>query len=92
MVGGFRDADTEALLQRRRVRRRAPSEPAALRKLEQSHLVTRMEDMRAPPDNRLEKVHGDRAGQCSVRFDDPWRVCFRFERGDALDVEIVDYH
>ena len=44
------------------------------------------------PGNRLEALSGDRAGQWSVRINDQWRVCFRFENGDAHDVEIVDYH
>jgi proteic killer suppression protein len=48
--------------------------------------------LRAPPGNRLEKLKGDRAGQWSVRINDRWRVCFRWEEADAWDVEIVDYH
>ena len=48
--------------------------------------------MRAPPGNRLEALSGDRVGQWSVRINEQWRVCFRFENGDAIDVEIVDYH
>lgn len=51
-----------------------------------------IDDMRAPPGNRLEALKGDRAGQWSVRINDQWRVCFRFGNGEALDVEIVDYH
>ena len=47
---------------------------------------------RIPPSNRLEALKGSRAGQWSVRINDQWRVCFRFEAGDAFDVEIVDYH
>ena len=48
--------------------------------------------MRAPPGNRLESLKGNRLGQWSVRINDQWRICFRFENGDALDVEIADYH
>lgn len=48
--------------------------------------------MRIPPGNRLEGLKGDRAGQWSVRINEQWRVCFCFENGNALDVEIVDYH
>ena len=51
-----------------------------------------IEDMRAPPGNRLEPLSGDRAGQWSVRINDQWRVCFRCEAGHALDAEIADYH
>jgi toxin HigB-1 len=51
-----------------------------------------LRDLKAPPGNRLEALVGDRAGQHSVRINDQWRLCFRFRRGDAYDVEIVDYH
>jgi proteic killer suppression protein len=48
--------------------------------------------LRAPPGNRLEKLKGDRAEQWSIRINDQWRVCFRWEDAGAWDVEIVDYH
>ena len=74
--------------------RRVPTEirkRAAMRLL-QLNAATRIEDLRLPPSNRLEQLHGDRAGQWSMRINDQWRVCFRFRDGDAFDVEIVDYH
>ncbi len=49
-------------------------------------------DLRVPPNNRLEALRGDRAGQHSLRINDQWRICFRWQGGDAHDVEIVDYH
>lgn len=49
-------------------------------------------DLLIPPANRLEKLSGDRAGQYSVRINDQWRVCFAWKDGDAIDVEITDYH
>ncbi len=52
----------------------------------------RLEDLRTPPANRLEKLRGRRAGQYSIRINDQWRICFRWSEGDAYDVEIVDYH
>lgn len=76
----------------KRVARFANIERAALRKLKQLDLARRLEDMRSPPGNRLEALSGDRVGQWSVRINEQWRVCFRFENGDAIDVEIVDYH
>jgi len=51
-----------------------------------------LHDLRVPPSNRLERLKGDREGQYSIRINDQWRICFRWERGDALEVEIVDYH
>jgi len=64
----------------------------ALRKLRMSNRAISLDDLRAPPANRLEKLAGDRAGQWSIRVNDQWRVCFRWQDGDAFDVEIVDYH
>ena len=49
-------------------------------------------DLRTPSGNRLEALRGDRAGQHSIRINDQWRVCFRWQEGNAFDVEIVDYH
>ena len=52
----------------------------------------KLEDLRIPPGNRLEKLAGDRRGQHSIRINDQWRICFRWSEGDAYEVEIVDYH
>jgi len=51
-----------------------------------------LNDLRVPPANRLEALHGDRKGQHSIRINDQWRICFLWKDGDAYDVEIVDYH
>lgn len=64
----------------------------ALRKLRILDAAMRLSDLRVPPGNRLERLRGDRAGQHSIRINDQWRICFRWEEGDAYDVEIVDYH
>ena len=61
-------------------------------RLTQLDAATRLDDLRLPPSNRLESLKGNRVGQWSIRINDQWRVCFRFESGDAFDVEIVDYH
>jgi proteic killer suppression protein len=92
VIKTFKCKNTEALFQGRRVSRFANFERAALRKLEQLDLAMIINDMRAPPGNRLEPLKGERTGQWSVRINDQWRLCFRYEHGDALDVEIVDYH
>jgi proteic killer suppression protein len=54
--------------------------------------ATSVADLRTPPGNRLEKLKGDREGQWSIRINDQWRICFRFDNGDALEADIVDYH
>ena len=74
--------------------KRLPSElrRRAKDKLDALDAATRIEDLRLPPSNRLEVLKHDRKGQWSVRINDQWRVCFRFEGGDAFDVEITDYH
>lgn len=56
------------------------------------HRAIRIEDLRVPPQNRLEQLKGKRKGTWSIRINDQWRLCFRFEDGHAFDVEIVDYH
>jgi toxin HigB-1 len=65
---------------------------SARRKLAQLHRVKDVNELRIPSGNRLEKLSGDRAGTWSIRINDQWRICFRFEAGDAYEVEIVDYH
>lgn len=92
MIVSFRCRDTQALFERRRVPRFANIERVARRKLEQLEWAERFDDLRIPPQNRLEALKGDRKGQWSIRINDQWRVCFRFEAGRAQDVEIVDYH
>jgi len=78
------------LIRLRRVARFANIERPALRKLKQLDLARRIEDLRAPPGNRLEPLKGDRSGQWRLRINDPFRVCFRWMGTDAEDVEIVD--
>lgn len=92
MIKSFKDADTETLFRLGRVRRFVNIERTALRKLKQLDLARRIEDMRAPPANRLEKLSGNRAGQWSVRINDQFRICFRWTAGGAENVEITDYH
>ena len=60
--------------------------------LRQLEIAERLDDLRVPPGNRLESLKGDRSGQYSIRINDQWRVCFRWEGTGAEDVEIVDYH
>ncbi len=54
--------------------------------------ATELSELLVPPGNRLEPLHGNRKGQHSIRINQQWRICFRWDAGHALDVEIVDYH
>ncbi len=92
MIKSFRCADTEALFNRKRAPRFVNIESAARRKLEQLNQAGRLEDLRIPPGNRLESLKGERSGQHSIRINDQFRVCFRWNETGAEDVEIVDYH
>ncbi len=93
VIKSFARRETERLF-RREPSREIPKEihTRAFMRLMQIDAATRIEDLRLPPSNRLERLKGDRKGQWSIRINDQWRVCFRFEGGDALDVEITDYH
>jgi toxin HigB-1 len=93
VIQSFAGAETERFFSTGKSRR-LPSTiqlRAALR-LTQLHAATALDDLRMPPSNRLEKLSGNREGQWSIRINDQWRLCFRFEAGDAYDVEIIDYH
>jgi toxin HigB-1 len=74
--------------------RRLPTDiqTIARRKLRMLNNAAALDDLRAPPANRLEALRGDRKGQHSIRINDQWRICFCWTEGDAYDVEIVDYH
>jgi len=91
MIKCFRCRDTEALANDLAVRRFAAFERIARRKLEMLAAANRLSDLMVPPGNRLEALRGDRKGQHSIRINDQWRICFRWDEG-ACDVEIVDYH
>jgi toxin HigB-1 len=92
VIRSFHDADTEELFHRLASRRWASIARVALRKLRVLHRAHSLLDVMAPPSNRLEKLKGDRPGQYSIRVNDQYRICFRWQDGDAFDVELTDYH
>jgi toxin HigB-1 len=93
VIVDFACRKTERLWQRRGDQGLPPQiERVALRKLTQLHRSRELRDLMLPPGNRLEALKGNRAGQHSIRVNDQWRVCFRWQGEDAHDVEIVDYH
>lgn len=66
--------------------------PRAARKLEYVNLAEHLDDLKVPPVNRLHPLYGNRQGQHAISINDQWRICFRFEDGDAYEVEVCDYH
>jgi toxin HigB-1 len=92
VIRSFRDRDTEELFHREASRQWAGIARIALRRLRLLHRARSLTDLRVPPGNRLEALKSDRAGQYSIRVNDQYRICFRWEDGDAYDVELTDYH
>ncbi len=92
MIRSFRSKATAALFDDEDVPRFRVFERMARRKLLILHRAKSLDDLRVPPGNRLEALKGDRKGQCSIRINGQWRICFVWNEGDACDVEIVDYH
>ena len=93
MIRTFNDKEAEKVWQGTPSRRLpADIQQVARRKLRMLNNAATLEDLRIPPANRLEALKGARKGQHSIRINDQWRICFRWKDGDALDVEIVDYH
>ncbi len=93
MILSFRDEATENVW-KGEFTRSLPNQIQAVarRKLRMLNNARALDDLRVPPNNRLEKLSGDRAGQHSIRINDQWRVCFAWGDGNAEHVEICDYH
>lgn len=93
MIKSFADKETEKIFGRE-FSRKLPNDiqRIARRKLEILDAAERLNDLRVPPSNRLEKLKGNRGEQHSIRVNDQWRICFEWRGEDAFDVEIVDYH
>jgi len=92
MIKGFRCDDTRALFETGKCKRFSAIAKVATRKLAQLDAAETLEFLRSPPGNRLEELKGDRKGQCSIRVNDQYRICFRWTREGPTDVEMVDYH
>jgi proteic killer suppression protein len=92
VIRSFRGKDAPALFSGRCPRQWLAIRSVAERKLAQLNAAATLDFLRAPPGNHLEPLKGDRAGQWSIRINDRLRICFHWDNGDALNVEIVDYH
>jgi toxin HigB-1 len=93
MIRSFRDREAQRVWDGEASRRLPMSiQAVARRKLRMLHNAQNLNDLRAPPANRLEALKGGRRGQYSIRINDQYRICFQWTNGDAIEVEIVDYH
>jgi proteic killer suppression protein len=93
MLQSFGDHDTERVWRRDAVRKfHGDLQRTALRKLALLDAAETLADLRVPPGNRLEKLHGDRAGQHSIRINGQWRICFHWTKAGPEQVTITDYH
>ena len=93
MIRSFADKETESLFRMAKSRRLPPDIlRRAILRLNQLEHTTSVDELRFPPANRLEALHGDRQGQWSIRINSQWRVCFRFVDSDVFDVQVIDYH
>jgi proteic killer suppression protein len=92
MIRTFRDKEVEALFLDNVVPRFRNIERVARRKLLYLNAAKRLEDLRVPPGNQLEALKGGRKGRHIIRVNDQWRICFTWHEGEAINVEIVDYH
>lgn len=93
MIRNFRDQEAEKIFHRE-FSRKLPQDiqRTAFRKLRMLNRAESLDDLRIPPNNRLERLRGQREGQYSIRINRQWRICFQWEDGDIFEVEIVDYH
>mgnify|MGYP006272213253 CR=1 FL=1 len=93
MIRSFGDKETERIFHQIRSKRIPPEiHSRALVKLLMIHNAEDINDLRVPPSNMLEKLKGKRSEEYSIRINRQWRICFRFEEGDAFGVKIEDYH
>lgn len=95
MIASFRDEEAELIWKGRFSKKiKLPSQlhNIARRKLRMIAAATTLDTLRVPPNNRLEALKGDREGQWSIRINEQWRICFKWQNGNAYEVEITDYH
>ena len=93
MIRSFKDKETEKIWNQIYSKKFPVSiQRISLRKFFMIQREKELKDLKIPPANRLEKLEKDRKEQYSIRINDQFRVCFRWENSDAYDVEIVDYH
>jgi proteic killer suppression protein len=92
MIVSFKNEQTREIYETGRSRKFGNVVRQVIRRLNDLDIATKLNDLRASPGNRLEKLQGERAGEYSIRINDQFRICFRWEKDGAHEVELVDYH
>ncbi len=93
MIKTFKCKETEKIFNRNFSKKFPQNiQRVSLRKLRMINRAEILNDLKVPPANRLEALHGKRKGQYSIRINDQWRICFKWKKGEVYNVEIVDYH
>lgn len=92
MIKSFKNKDTQALYEGKRVKQWHAFVKQAERRLEILDNATCLDDLRGLPSNRFEALLGDRKGQYSISINMQWRICFKWLNNEPYEVEIVDYH
>jgi proteic killer suppression protein len=93
MIKSFKDREAERIFNLE-FSKKLPNDiqRVAARKLRIINRAGTIESLNVPPGNRLESLKGARLGQCSIRINQQWRICFKWHGSDAYEVEITDYH
>ena len=95
MIASFKNDETKLIWEGRfskKIKLSSDLQNIARRKLRMIAAATTLETLRIPPNNKLEVLKGDREGHCSIRINDKWRICFKWQNSNAYEVEIIDYH
>ena len=93
MIKSFKNKETEKIFNRYFSKKLPQNiQRSALLQLRSLNQARNINDLRNPPSNHLEKLHGNRKGQHSIKINAQWRICFVWGDNDAYDIEIADYH
>ena len=95
MIASFKNDETKLIWEghfSKKIKLSSDLQNIARRKLRMIAAATTLETLRIPPNNKLEALKGDREGQWSIRINDKWRICFKWQNSNAYEVEIIDYH
>lgn len=92
MIRSFKDKDSKAIYEGKTVKKWLSIHKQIEKRLQILDMATSIDDLHYLPSNRFEFLKGNRKGQCSIRINQQWRLCFKWIQGEPYSVEIVDYH